>query len=154
MKVTDALRGISKLAFDTAPMIYFIERHSIYVSLVRVVMRQIANGDLVGVASVLVLTEVLVSPLKTDDDAPIKRYEAVLANSKDFQLVSINSVIARRAAELRATYNLKTPDALHIASAIVSGCDAFLTNDKGLQRVKETSILLLDDLELDELNDN
>jgi predicted nucleic acid-binding protein len=52
------------------------------------------------------------------------------------------------AAELRARYNLRTPDALHIACAIDTGCDAFLTNDTGIKRVNEIRILVLDDLEL------
>lgn len=27
MKIQDALKGISKLALDTAPIIYFVEKH-------------------------------------------------------------------------------------------------------------------------------
>ena len=34
-----------------------------------------------------------------------------------------------RAAELRAKYRLKTPDALHLACAIHHGCSEFWTND-------------------------
>jgi predicted nucleic acid-binding protein len=40
------------------------------------------------------------------------------------------------------------PDALHVACAIDTGCDAFLTNDTGIKRVSEIRILILDDLEL------
>jgi predicted nucleic acid-binding protein len=34
-----------------------------------------------------------------------------------------------------AEYILKTPDAIHLAAALVSGCDVFLTNDLRLNRV-------------------
>ncbi|MEA5567068.1 hypothetical protein [Anabaena sp. UHCC 0399] len=37
---------------------------------------------------------------------------------------------------------LQLPDALQIATAISSGCDAFLTNDAALQRVLELRILV------------
>lgn len=56
--------------------------------------------------------------------------------------------IAETAAELRARYNLRTPDALQIAVALENNCDAFLCNDNGLKRVTELKILILDELEL------
>ena len=63
-------------------------------------------------------------------------------------LISVNKNIARRAAELRAKYNLKTPDALHVATALETHCQAFLTNDMGLKRITEIQILVLDELEV------
>jgi predicted nucleic acid-binding protein len=50
--------------------------------------------------------------------------------------------------ELRARYRLRTPDALHVACAIDMGCEAFLTNDKGIKHVEITRVLVLDELEL------
>jgi predicted nucleic acid-binding protein len=50
---------------------------------------------------------------------------------------------------LRARYNLRTPDALHVATRIDATCDAFLTNDAGIKRVIEIAVLVLDELELD-----
>jgi predicted nucleic acid-binding protein len=92
---------------------------------------------------------VLVQPLRVGDAALTERYEAILSNSHDFRLEPITAAIARRAADLRARYNLRTPDALHVATAIAVGCDAFLTNDTGVKRVAEITILVLDELELD-----
>ena len=56
--------------------------------------------------------------------------------------------IADAAAELRARYNLRMPDALHVAAALSTSCDALLTNDARLKRVQELPILVLDELEL------
>ena len=43
--------------------------------------------------------------------------------------------------DLRAKYTrLKTPDALHLAAAILTGCDVFLTNDKGLSVITEIRV--------------
>jgi predicted nucleic acid-binding protein len=56
--------------------------------------------------------------------------------------------VSQKAAEIRVHYNLKLPDALQVAVALVSGCDGFLTNDAALQRVTELRILLLGALEI------
>jgi predicted nucleic acid-binding protein len=54
------------------------------------------------------------------------------------------------APPISARYNLRTPDALHVATAIEAGCEAFLTNDSTLKRVREIRVLPLDELELDD----
>ena len=38
------------------------------------------------------------------------------------------------AAEIRAKYGFRTPDAIHLAAAVVSSCDVFLTNHHRLDR--------------------
>lgn len=58
----------------------------------------------------------------------------------------VDSAVATTAAALRARYGLKTPDALQVATALTENCEAFLTGDKGLRRVTELRVLVLDDL--------
>jgi predicted nucleic acid-binding protein len=149
MRLPQGLRGIRQLAFDSAPLIYFIERHPVYFDRMLFIMRYVDRGLIAGVASTVALAEVLVQPLRLGDDALAQRYEAVLMDSSSFHLEALTHATARRAADLRARYNLRTPDALHIATAIDAGCDAFLTNDTALKRVSEIAVLVLDDLELD-----
>ena len=43
-------------------------------------------------------------------------------------------------ALIRAQYNFKTPDSLHLAAAVISNCDVFLTNDHRLNRFTGISI--------------
>lgn len=71
---------------------------------------------------------------------------ALLTHTKGVMTVNIDTDIARRAAVLRVQYQLKTPDALHVATALETGCQAFLTNDLGLKRVSEVKMLVLDEL--------
>jgi predicted nucleic acid-binding protein len=61
--------------------------------------------------------------------------------SRFFDRIPVDLAIAERAAELRARYNLKTPDALQVATAIETGCNAFLTSDMRLKRITELRIL-------------
>jgi predicted nucleic acid-binding protein len=43
-------------------------------------------------------------------------------------------------------YQIRTPDALQLAAAISAEADAFLTNDHALKRVKEITVLVMDDI--------
>ncbi len=68
--------------------------------------------------------------------------------SPNFYMLPVNVAIAESAADLRARYNLRAPDAIQIAAALSAGCEAFLTNDAALKRVTELQVLILDELEL------
>jgi predicted nucleic acid-binding protein len=55
--------------------------------------------------------------------------------------------MAKEAARLRATYGIRTPDALLVATALGEKAEAFLTNDTDLRRLKAEGIavVVLDD---------
>ena len=59
----------------------------------------------------------------------------------------MDAATAEMAAQLRATYGLRTPDALHLGSAITSGCQVFLTNDADFKRVTEVRVVLLSEVQ-------
>jgi len=91
---------------------------------------------------------VLVKPLLTADHDLAATYRDLLLHSAEFETLPLDQPIAEHAADLRARYNLQTPDALQIAAALRDGCQAFLTNDLRLKRVTELRVLVLDELEL------
>lgn len=143
MKISTALKGVSRLGIETAPFIYFVERHPTYLPKVRDIFRQIDQGKFEGVSSMITLVEVLTQPLKMGNSTLEMEYRNILMRSRHFSLLPISVGIAERAAQLRAHYNLKTPDALQVSAAIDAQCDAFLTNDLGLKRVQEINVLLI-----------
>ena len=148
MNIDTALGAARRLYLDTAPLIYYFEEHSSYISKMDRVFGLIAASPLVAFSAVHILTEVMVKPLQTGNQALAGEYRDILVNSDAYTLVSITAPIAESAADLRARYNLRTPDALHVAAAISTGCDAMLTNDAQLKRVQELPILVLEELEL------
>ncbi len=148
MKLPDALRGIRLLGIDSAPLIYLVEKHPSYFDQMVFILRYISSGPISAVGSTMILTEVLAQPLRMGKTELVTDYEDIIQNSIGFNLIHVDEKIARRAAHLRAKYNLKTPDALHVATALESHCQAFLTNDMGLKRVTEIQILVLDELEV------
>src|SRR5882672_5600933 len=63
MKVDEALHDVSNLAFDTAPIIYFVEANPAYDELVSDIFNRVATGVINGWTSVISLIEVLVQPI-------------------------------------------------------------------------------------------
>jgi predicted nucleic acid-binding protein len=53
--------------------------------------------------------------------------------------------ILRESANFRATQNLKTPDAIHAATAFSANCDYLITNDDGFKRVSNINVVILSD---------
>ena len=148
MKLNVALSQVSNLGFDTAPIIYFIEANPNYDPLVTDIFERVSQGQLFAFTSVVTLTEVLVQPISKSNRTLEQQYRQLLLFSPNFFTNSITPEIASRAAGLRAKYRLRTPDAFQIAAALESGCEAFLCNDKGLRRVTEINVLILDEIEL------
>jgi predicted nucleic acid-binding protein len=147
-KIDDALQGVIRLGLDTSPVIYFVEANPVYDARVTDIFQRFASFRLIGVTSVITLCEVLVHPVAHGDKKLQQAYRDLLLHSDNFFIRLINPTIAEQAAELRAHHRLRTPDALQIAAALNSSCEAFLTNDSNLKRVTELRVLALDELEL------
>ncbi len=141
------LINFERLYVDSAPLIYYVEENSIYLERMRQIVNYIDMTSLVAYSSVLTLAEVLVLPLRKGDGGLVQAYREILLSGDDYELVAVTPEIAVSAAEIRARYGLGTPDSLHVASAVATHCDAMLTNDSDMKRIRELTILLLDDLE-------
>jgi predicted nucleic acid-binding protein len=56
------------------------------------------------------------------------------------EVIPLDRPVIDLATNLRARYSFKTPDAIHLAAAIVNGCDVFLTNDYRLDKCTEVTV--------------
>ena len=148
LTLEDALRDVTRLGMDTAAIIYFVEANPTRVDQCRAVFREVLNGRIIAFTSLLTLTETLVHPLRNADRVLEEEYRVLLLETDGIISLSVDAPTAHRAADLRARYGLRTPDAIQLATAIGAGCEAFLTNDGGLRRVKEFRVIVLDDLTL------
>jgi predicted nucleic acid-binding protein len=134
------------VGLDTAPLIYFIEQNPKYITTVREFFSSVNRGEFQVVTSTLTLTEVLVHPLRNGNLELAQQYQDILLNQDYLTVFSVSPEIAKLAAELRATKNFRTPDAIQIATAIQNGADFFLTNDMGLKSLSNLTVLILDDI--------
>jgi len=146
MTVTDALRGVSRLFLDTAPVIYYVERNPAYLPLVQVVFQKIDAGLLAATTSPVTLAECLILPIRQQNTPLQQDFIDLITAGNNTQFVTIDQSIGQKAGELRARYSLALPEALQVAVALSAGCDAILTNDLDLRRVTELRVLALDEL--------
>lgn len=135
----------SILYVDTAIIIYSIEKFPNYFPLLEPMWKQLQTSQIQVITSELTLLETLVMPLRNANTDLISRYEAMLLSS-EIALIPINQAILKAAASIRSTTNLKTPDAIHAATALNLGCTIFLTNDAGLRNVPALSVVVLKDI--------
>lgn len=133
--------GSGPVGLDTAPFIYLIEEHPQYLPIVRPVFAAIADGGLTAVTSALTLLETLVPPYRARNAPLAERYEALLTRSHGLRLDDLSRSVCRAAAHLRAVHNIKTPDALQLATALLAKCSTFLTNDTDIPAIPGLRIL-------------
>jgi predicted nucleic acid-binding protein len=131
------------IGLDTAPLIYFIEENPAYIGGVQPFFESMENGDFTVVTSAITLLEVLVQPLRMQKQKLAEEYRDILLNSKLITF-DISAEISEQAAGLRAEYNLRTPDAIQISTALKAGATLFFTNDIRLPEIPSIKILLLD----------
>jgi uncharacterized protein len=93
-------------------------------------------------ASQLSRLECRVKPMRLGDKALLALYDAFFA-SWEVDVQPLTIAVVDKATELRATLNVKTPDALHLATAILAGAKAFLTGDKMLGRCTAIPVEIL-----------
>lgn len=144
MGLVDQLKGL-RIFIDTAPIIYFIEKHKRYMNIVRPVFTEIDSGKIQALTSTITLLEVLVHPFKTNNEKLAERYREILLNSENLTTFEILHEVSEISSKLRAKYSIKTPDAIQIAVGILYGADKFLTNDPSLKKVIDIEVLVLDD---------
>lgn len=104
-EIDDALKEVSKLALDTAPIIYFIEANPAYDNLVSNIINRVAAGEIEGWTSVISLSEVLVQPIVSGRNDLQQKYREFLFRSSNFhtfrsvpRLQQMPRVFARRMA--------------------------------------------------------
>lgn len=131
------------LAFDTSVWIAWIEQKPEFLGLVRPLFEELGAGRLGTVTSVLGLLEILTGAFRRGDDHLARRTEEALTHMDGSTLAPVTPAVARVAARLRAAHGLRTPDAVHVATAILADAAAFVTMDRRLARVKEIPVRVL-----------
>ncbi len=134
------------VAIDSAPLIYFIEENPNYLSTLVPFFELVDSGAVQCVTSVVTLAEVLVLPLRHGNSDLAAKYREILLDSGGISTFGLTERLAEQAAAIRAAYNLRTPDAFQLATALDTGATAILTNDASFQRFPGLPVLLLDEL--------
>jgi predicted nucleic acid-binding protein len=137
--------GPGPVALDTCVFIYFMEANQDYLPVLDPVFEKVDAGGLLAVCSSLTLLETLVVPYRMGDQDLAARYELVLTRSRGLVCEPIGTPTLKAAAMLRARTGARTPDAVHLATAIQAGCKSFVTNDRRLPSLGRLDIIQIDD---------
>jgi predicted nucleic acid-binding protein len=120
---------------DSSAAIYYFEGDANAQKTVRDVLQSVKNQSPSCELAIsrLGVMECRVKPLRDNAHALLAAYEAFFAQAR---IVELSAAVVDTATALRASYGLKTPDALQAASALSLGEDVvFVTADMGFKRL-------------------
>jgi predicted nucleic acid-binding protein len=131
---------------DSSALIYLTEGHEPFAARMRATVQSIAEQHAdVGLAiSRFTWLECRVGPMKRDDAATLRRYDAFFARP-DVSWVELTRDVVELAAAVRVRHGLRTPDALQAACCLQLGREhRMLTGDASFQRVAGLNVVRLD----------
>lgn len=140
------LRRHDRIALDTNIFIYQLEANPRYVELTDAIFQWIEGPGHQAITSTITLTELLVQPYRDSGQQMVDEFHARLTTFPNLEWIEPNLEVADIAARIRATYGLRTPDALHAAAAVHARATGLVTNDPVFQRVEGIETLVLDHL--------
>ena len=127
---------------DSNVVMYYVERPPRWgVAAQARIARLLSGGDILAVSD-LTRMECHVRPLKARDVKTLADFDAFFASPR-VQVNSMTASVFDRAAAIRARHGVKPLDALHLAAAMESRCDLFLTNDQHLRSFPELAVEVL-----------
>jgi predicted nucleic acid-binding protein len=95
--------------------------------------RQIPTADRIFITSQIARLECRCKPMRDHEDELLRFYDVFFA-SKEVELREIDLAVVEKATQLRAELGLKTPDAIHVATAMLAGVAEFWTTDMRLSK--------------------
>ncbi len=128
---------------DSSCFIYFIEGRTEFTQKLVPIFKQIENNTIHVFSSIISVSEVLVGPLKQNNQDLINRYHNLFTNYPSLEITSPSYKTALSAALMRVKYGFKLPDCYQLALAVESGCKSFYTNDAKLKKFPDMQIILL-----------
>ena len=126
---------MSRIYWDTNMFIYLHEDHPEFGPLVRQAYEFLVARNDTLCTSVFTVGEVLTLPLRKQDLQATDTIRNSML-SGEVELIPFTISMAERYAQIRGATLLKAPDALHLATAIETKVDLFVTNDHQLQKLQ------------------
>lgn len=144
--VVDFLKAYKNIAFDTNIFIAVFAQEPLGAKVVPII-DAVGNKQTHEIwTSVLAFSECSVRPYREANWTALDQVK-LMFQMPNLTAYPIDEVIAEEAAKLRAAYNIKMPDALIVATAIVLDADVLLTNDYKLSTIREIPVVRLDELQ-------
>jgi predicted nucleic acid-binding protein len=131
---------------DTSIFIFQVETNLKYVHLTHRVFNWLKSSKGQAVTSTITMLELLVHPYRESKESLVEAYYTLFTTYPHLEWGDATLAVCDRAAQLRATVNLKTPDAIQAATSLNAGATGFVSNDPVFRRVSEFEVFILDDV--------
>lgn len=125
--------------------VYHFEGNAEFGPAAGTILKAAEEGRIRLATSILSLMEVLVVPKRHRRQELCQRYREFFQSFPNLRLLPVDSEVAEIASDLRADHELRTPDSIHVATAIHAGAEAFVTQDLRLKKVRSVSVVSLQD---------
>jgi predicted nucleic acid-binding protein len=135
---------VRRVYLDASCIIYLIESASpFHEKVVSRLERYRADPEASLLTSRLSRLECRTRPLRDGDSRLLATYDAFFSAGR-LTLGDVDAAVIERATALRARYGLRTPDAIHLATAIEGQADLALTGDATWRRCGEVAVEVLE----------
>ena len=133
-------RSLSRIYLDASCIIYLIEAADpFHAAVVARLAHHRADPSASVVTSRLSRLECRTRPLREGNSDVLEAYDAFFS-ADQLVLAEVDRLVIERATALRARHGFKTPDAIHLATAIGEGARVFLTGDAALARCDDIEV--------------
>lgn len=144
-KFKQVISKYKRVGLDSMEFIYFLEDNPQFGALSEVIFELAERNKITVISSILVLIEVLTGYHRANDKTSEQEFKQMMKEFPNIEVYDLDNNLINKVVNLRTKYNIKTPDAIHIATAIENKAEAFITNDKLLSKIKEIKIICLSD---------
>jgi predicted nucleic acid-binding protein len=121
---------LPRLAIDSMVLIYHFEDHPAFGPSAASLLHAAEEDRGQIVVSMLARLEVLVAPQRQGRGDLCRRYREMFEGFPNLTVVAVDAEVVELASDLRAEHALRTPDAIHLATALHLAADAFVTEDR------------------------
>lgn len=132
---------MAKIYLDTCCFIYLVEGEPKWRAVVEQRLRSLEPISKL-ITSQLARLECRTKPMRDGNRSLLERYDALFGADR-VAVLDVSEQVIDRATELRARYGLKTPDAIHLATAIESSAAEFWTADAALSRCTDIAVMVV-----------
>ena len=139
------LMGVERVYMDTTLFIYFFNMWNKGFPLVADFIEACANRHFFGVASELVMAEILVQPYRERHLETIAQVKGFFGQKDFLHVCEHQRGFMNESAMLAGELGMKLIDAMHFHTAIANRCDFFITHDQNFKSTRGVEFVQLQD---------
>ena len=129
---------MTRFFWDTNIFIYLLDAKGEWNEAARLLRTSMKQHGIHLVTSTMTLGELQVGAKKAGDEAMAARYKAAVLRSAT--VVPFDENAASHYAQVRASTNVRGPDAIQLACAAAHGIELFVTNDNRLHKARVANV--------------